>query len=155
MAKQKTWTPKLAEIGAGEWYLVDATGIPLGRLASNVAKLLRGKHKPTFTRHLNVGDHVVVVNAERILATGSKVEDKAYLRYSGYPGGLRSRSLRRQMAVDSTFPITNAVRGMLPNNTLGAEQLRRLRVYSGAAHEHAAQSPKAITFNQKGDLELG
>ncbi|HVB77421.1 MAG TPA: 50S ribosomal protein L13 [Candidatus Nitrosotalea sp.] len=155
MSKIKTWTPKAADLEHAEWYLVDATGIPLGRLASCVAKILKGKHKPIYSLHLNTGDHVVVINAARVVATGAKMDDKMYTRYSGYPGGLRSRSLREQMDKDPTFPLQHAVRGMLPNNTLGTSQLKRLRVFAGAEHEHQAQTPRPITFNAKGDIEIG
>ena len=154
MAKFKTWTARKEDL-KGDWYLVDATGVALGRLASSVAKVLKGKHKPTYTPHLNTGDHVIVVNADRVLVTGSKMDDKQYQRYSGYPSGLRTRTLREQRALDPTFPIRNAVRGMLQNNTLGGQMLRRLRVYAGPEHEHAAQAPRRITFNQKGDIEVG
>ena len=139
----------------GDWYVVDATGVALGRLASSVARILKGKHKPTYTPHLNTGDHVIVVNAARVLVTGGKMDGKTYARYSGYPGGLRTRTVREEQARDATFPIYNAVRGMLQRNTLGAEMLKRLRVYAGPAHEHQAQNPRAITFNKKGDIQLG
>ena len=154
MTKFKTWTARKEDL-KGDWYVVDATGIALGRLASNVAKILKGKHKPTYTPHLNTGDHVIVVNADRVLVTGSKLDDKLYQRYSGYPSGLRKRTLRQQRDLDPTFPVRNAVRGMLQNNTLGGQMLRRLRVYAGPEHEHAAQAPRRITFNQKGDIEVG
>ncbi len=154
MSKQKTWTARKEDLH-GDWYVVDATGIALGRLASNVAKLLKGKHKPTYTPHLNTGDHVVVVNASRVLVTGNKIDKKIYTRYSGYPGGLRTRTLRQATEVDPTFPITNAVRGMLQNNTLGGQMLKRLRVFAGPEHEHQAQAPKAITFDDKGDIRIG
>ena len=152
--KQKTWTARKEDLEA-DWYVVDATGLALGRLASNVAKILKGKHKPTYTPHLNTGDHVIVVNAGRVLVTGSKLDGKVYTRYSGYPGGLRTRSLREAQEKDATFPIYNAVRGMLQHNTLGAEMLKRLRVYEGASHEQVAQAPKTITFDEKGDMKLG
>jgi large subunit ribosomal protein L13 len=154
MTKFKTWTARKEDL-KGDWYVVDATGIALGRLASNVAKILKGKHKPTYTPHLNTGDHVIVVNASRVLVTGNKMDDKLYQRYSGYPSGLRKRTLRQQQELDPTFPVRNAVRGMLQNNTLGGQMLRRLRVYAGPEHEHAAQAPRRITFNQKGDIEVG
>ena len=154
MAKQKTWTAKPADLKS-EWFVVDATDQVLGRLASSVAKILKGKHKPTYTPHLNTGDHVIVVNAARVKVTGSKTTTKEYTRYSGYPGGLRRRSLGKAQELDPTFPITNAVRGMLQHNTLGADMLTRLRVYAGADHGHAAQKPKAVTFDQKGDIKVG
>jgi large subunit ribosomal protein L13 len=153
MTKFKTWTARKEDL-KGEWYVVDATGVALGRLASNVAKILKGKHKPTYTPHLNTGDHVIVVNAERVLVTGNKVESKVYTRYSGYPSGLRRRTLRQQRDLDPTFPVQNAVRGMLQNNTLGAQMLKRLRVYAGPNHEHQAQVPQTITFNEKGDMQI-
>jgi len=154
MSKQKTWTAKAADLRS-DWYVVDATDLVLGRLASSVAKILRGKHKPTFTPHLNSGDHVVVINAARVKVTGSKLESKQYTRYTGYPGGLRKRSLQRAQELDPTFPVVNAVRGMLQRNTLGADMLTRLRVYAGADHGHQAQKPKAITFDAKGDIKIG
>ena len=154
MTKQKTWTARKEDLN-GDWYLVDASGIALGRLASSVARLLKGKHKPTYTPHLNTGDHVIVVNAEKVLATGSKLDGKVYTRYSGYPGGLRTRTLRQVQELDPTFPIYNAVKGMLQNNTLGESMLKRLRVYAGPTHQHAAQTPKTITFNEKGDIARG
>jgi large subunit ribosomal protein L13 len=153
MAKFKTWTAKQADLH-GDWYVVDATGIALGRLASNVAKLLKGKHKPTYTPHLNTGDHVIVVNASRVRVTGGKMDTKVYTRYTGYPSGLRRRTLRQQTDRDPTFPIQNAVRGMLQNNTLGGQMLKRLRVYAGPEHEHQAQTPRRITFNEKGDINV-
>src|SRR3989454_9475414 len=111
MAPQlKTYSAKPSELTAS-WYIVDASGQTLGRLASNVAKILKGKHKPTYTPHLNTGDHVIVVNAERVLVTGNKVDSKVYTRYSGYPSGLRRRTLRQQRDLDPTFPVQNAVRG--------------------------------------------
>ena len=154
MSKQKTWTAKTADLKS-DWFVVDATDQVLGRLASSVARLLRGKHKPTFTPHLNTGDHVVVINASKVKVSGAKLTDKIYTRYSGYPGGLRRRSLQRAQELDPTFPITNAVRGMLQRNTLGADMLKRLKVYAGADHGHAAQKPKTITFDERGDIKIG
>jgi large subunit ribosomal protein L13 len=153
VSKFKTWTARKEDL-EGDWYVVDGTGVPLGRLASNVAKLLKGKHKPTYTPHLNTGDHVIVVNASRVLVTGGKLDGKVYTRYTGYPSGLRRRTLRQQQELDPTFPVRNAVRGMLQRNSLGAQMLRRLRVYAGPEHEHAAQSPRRITFNEKGDIQV-
>jgi large subunit ribosomal protein L13 len=154
MSKQKTWTAKAADLKS-DWYVVDATDQILGRLASGVAKVLRGKHKPTFTPHLNTGDHVVVINASKIKVTGAKLGDKMYSRYSGYPGGLRQRSLQKQQELDPTFPLMAAVRGMLQRNTLGADMLTRLRVYAGAEHGHQAQKPKVMSFDAKGDIKVG
>ena len=152
--KQKTWTARKEDL-KGDWYVVDATGVPLGRLASSVARVLKGKHKPTYTPHLNTGDHVIVVNAARVGISGGKLDGKIYTRYSGYPGGLRKRTLREAQELDPTFPITNAVRGMLQNNTLGADMLKRLRVYAGPEHSHEAQQPRPITFDQRGDIQVG
>jgi large subunit ribosomal protein L13 len=151
---QKTWTPRKGDLDA-QWFVVDATGLALGRLASSVARILKGKHKPTYTPHVNTGDHVIVVNAARVRVTGNKLEDKAYTRYTGYPGGLRDRSLREAMVQDPTFPVYNAVRGMLQRNTLGADMLKRLRVYAGADHGQTAQRPTPITFDQRGDIKIG
>lgn len=154
MSKQKTWTAKAADLKS-DWYVVDATDQVLGRLASGVAAVLRGKHKPTFTPHLNSGDHVVVINAAKVKVTGSKMQSKEYTRYTGYPGGLRKRSLEKAQELDPTFPVTTAVRGMLQRNTLGADMLKRLRVYAGPDHGHAAQKPKTLTFDAKGNLKIG
>jgi large subunit ribosomal protein L13 len=154
VSKQKTWTAKTADLKS-DWYVVDATDQVLGRLASGVAAVLRGKHKPTYTPHLNSGDHVVVINASKVKVTGSKLQTKEYTRYTGYPGGLRKRSLQRAQELDPTFPVTNAVRGMLQRNTLGADMLKRLRVYSGSDHGHAAQKPKTLAFDAKGNLKIG
>ena len=152
--KQKTWTARKEDLKA-DWFVVDATGVALGRLASCVARILKGKHKPTYTPHLNTGDHVVVVNAEKVLVTGSKLDGKTYTRYSGYPGGLRTTTLRRVLEKDATFPVQHAVKGMLQRNSLGADMLKRLRVYVGPTHEQQAQQPRAITFNSRGDIDLG
>jgi large subunit ribosomal protein L13 len=154
MSKQKTWTAKAADLKS-DWFVVDATDQVLGRLASGVAAVLRGKHKPTFTPHLNTGDHVVVINAAKVKVTGTKLQTKEYTRYSGYPGGLRRRTLEKAQELDPTFPVTTAVRGMLQRNTLGADMLKRLRVYAGAEHGHAAQKPKVLTFDAKGNLKIG
>lgn len=154
MSKQKTWTAKAADLKS-DWYVVDATDQVLGRLASGVAAILRGKHKPTYTPHLNSGDHVVVINAAKVKVTGTKMQTKEYTRYTGYPGGLRTRTLQKAQELDPTFPITTAVRGMLQRNTLGADMLKRLRVYAGPDHGHAAQKPKTLTFDSKGNLKIG
>ncbi len=154
MSKQKTWTAKAADIKS-DWFVVDATDQVLGRLAAGVARILRGKHKPTFTPHLNSGDHVVVINAAKVKVTGSKLQSKEYTRYTGYPGGLRKRTLQKAQDLDPTFPVTTAVRGMLQRNTLGADMVKRLRVYAGAEHGHAAQKPKQLTFDEKGNLKIG
>ena len=154
MSKQKTWTPKAADLKS-DWFVVDATDQILGRLASGVAAVLRGKHKPTYAPHVNSGDHVVVINASKIKVTGTKLGSKEYTRYTGYPGGLRRRTLSKAQEIDPTFTLTNAVKGMLQHNTLGADMLTRLRVYAGAEHGHQAQKPKALTFDAKGDIKIG
>jgi large subunit ribosomal protein L13 len=120
-----------------------------------VARILRGKHKPTFTPHLNTGDHVVVINAAKVKVTGTKAQTKLYTRYTGYPGGLRTRTLERAQDIDPTFPVMTAVRGMLQRNTLGADMLKRLRVVAGPDHGHQAQKPKAVTFDAKGNMKIG
>ena len=130
-----------------EWFIVDAEGQTLGRLASEIAQIIRGKKKPFFTPHMDMGDFVVVVNAEKVKVTGNKEKDKSYFRHSGYPGGVTQISLRK---VRQDFPeriITNAVKGMLPHNRLGRQLLTHLKVYSGTEHPHVAQLPKTITFN--------
>ncbi len=130
-----------------EWFIVDAEGQTLGRLASEIAQIIRGKKKPFFTPHMDMGDFVVVVNAEKVKVTGNKEKDKTYFRHSGYPGGVTQISLRE---VRQDYPeriITNAVKGMLPHNRLGRQLLTHLKVYSGTDHPHAAQLPKTITFN--------
>ena len=130
-----------------EWFIVDAEGQTLGRLASEIAQIIRGKKKPFFTPHMDMGDFVVVVNAEKVKVTGNKEKDKTYFRHSGYPGGVTQISLRM---VRQDYPeriITNAVKGMLPHNRLGRQLLTHLKVYSGTDHPHSAQLPKTITFN--------
>lgn len=152
MPSQKTYQPSAHEVPSN-WYLVDARGQTLGRLAVNIARLLRGKHRPQFTPHLNTGDHVVVINARDIAVTGRKREQITYDRYSGYPGGRRVRTFDEAMERNPTFPITAAVKGMLQHNTLGADQLKRLRVYAGAEHRHTAQRPVPITFGELGEIK--
>ncbi len=131
-----------------EWVLVDAEGQTLGRLASKVAKLLRGKHKPSFTPHVDCGDNVIVVNAEKIDMTGKKWDEKKYIRYTGYPGGQRIRSAQEEFDIESTRIIEKAVKGMLPKNKLGAQLFRNLRVFEGTEHGHEAQKPKVINLNE-------
>ena len=130
-----------------EWFIVDAEGQTLGRLASEIAQIIRGKKKPFYTPHMDMGDFVVVVNAKKVKVTGNKEKDKSYFRHSGFPGGVTQISLQK---VRQDFPeriITNAVKGMLPHNRLGRQLLTHLKVYSGTEHPHAAQLPKTITFN--------
>ena len=134
----KTYVPKEAEIER-RWYLVDAEGQTLGRLASQIATILRGKHKPIYTAHMDVGDYVVVVNAEKVKVTGNKAGQKAYYRHSGYPGGFRQTQFSVMLSKHPERVIEAAVRGMIPHNTLGKQQLSKLKVYAGPNHPHAAQ----------------
>jgi len=131
-----------------EWVLVDAEGQSLGRLASKVAKLLRGKHKPNFTPHVDCGDNVIVVNSEKISLSGDKWEDKTYLRHTGYPGGQRSLSAKELFGKDPTRLVEKSVKGMLPKNKLGADLFRNLTVVVGTEHKHEAQKPKTINLNE-------
>ena len=130
-----------------KWYVVDAEGKTLGRLAAEVAKILRGKHKPTFTPHADTGDHVIVVNAEKVRVTGKKLLQKEYFRHSGYPGGSRFTTLAMMLGKHPERVIEMAVKGMLPKNKLGAQQYRKLNVYAGAEHPHAAQKPEVLELN--------
>ena len=127
-----------------DWHLIDAQGQTLGRLAVRIALLLRGKHRPSFTPHIDSGDQVVVINAEKIQVTGNKSVGKTYTRYSGYPGGLRSRSLREQLQRRPTEVLRLAVKGMLPRNRLARAQLGKLKIYAGPEHPHAAQAPEPL-----------
>ena len=144
---QKTFTPTPADIERN-WYVVDAEGIPLGRLASEVAQILRGKHKPTFAPHMDMGDYVIVVNAEKIAVTGSKETQKVYYRHSGYPGGLRSETLGKMRIDHPERLVQSAVRGMIPKNRLGRQTLTKLKVYAGPDHPHRAQEPQPLTLTQ-------
>ena len=139
----KTYSPKASEI-VRKWYVVDANGKTLGRLASQIAHILRGKHKPTFAPHLDMGDHVVVVNAEKITVTGRKDEQKVYYRHTGYPGGIRSTTYKEMMEKHPERVLQKAVWGMLPHNSLGRQTYRKLRVYVGPDHRHAAQQPEPL-----------
>src|SRR5256886_11837094 len=141
VSMQKTWNAKPGEIER-RWYVVDAEGKTLGRLATQIADTLRGKTKPQYTPHVDTGDFVVVVNAEKIAVTGNKLDDKMYYRHSGYPGGLRQRPLREQLNRLPTEVLRKAVRGMLPRNRLGRQQLTKLQVYPGPQHPPGAQEPK-------------
>jgi large subunit ribosomal protein L13 len=129
-----------------EWYVVDADGQVLGRLASEVARVLRGKHKPIYSPHLDTGDHVIIINAEKIRLTGRKPENKRYFSHSLYPGGVRWRSLREVQDAHPDRVILRAVRGMLPKNRLGRSLIRKLKVYAGPEHPHVAQAPKALAL---------
>jgi len=127
-----------------EWFVVDASGKTLGRLASKIAQILRGKHKVIYSPHLDVGDYVIVVNADKIAVTGRKMDQKMYYRHTGYPGGLKEINLRDQMQRHPTFAVKAAIKGMLPKNPLGRRMLRKLKVYSGSEHPHQAQQPKVL-----------
>ena len=137
----KTYSAKPGEI-TREWYLADAEGKTLGRLATQIADTLRGKRKPQFTPHVDTGDFVIVVNAEKIHVTGNKLDQKRYYRHSGYPGGLRSRTLREQLDRRPTEVLRVAVKGMLPKNRLARQQITKLKIYAGPDHPHEAQAPK-------------
>lgn len=124
-----------------KWYLIDAEGKTVGRLASEVASILRGKHKPEFTPHIDTGDFVIIINAEKVVFTGKKLQNKIYYRHSLYPGGLKQTSAAQLLATKPERVLFGAIKGMLPHNTLGREQLTKLRVYAGTEHPHAAQNP--------------
>ena len=138
-----TYTAKKSNVEHA-WLVVDAEGKPLGRLASEVAKRLRGKHKPEYTPHVDTGDHVIVLNAEKVAMTGNKREDKVYYRHSGYVGNLKVTPFKKMLAEHPERVIEIAVKGMLPKNSLGREMFRKLRVYAGGDHEHAAQKPQSL-----------
>lgn len=139
----KTYTPKPEDIQR-EWYVVDAKDQTLGRLASQIATILRGKHKPIFSPHVDVGDYIIVINAEKIRVTGKKLDEKIYYRHSGYPGGLKQLTLRQQLDKHPDRVIQTAVRGMLPKNKLGRAMIKKLKVYAGSSHPHEAQQPKVL-----------
>ena len=143
----RTYTPKPGDVER-TWYVIDATDVVLGRLASQVATILRGKHKATFAPHADTGDFVVVVNAAKVALTGTKRDDKRAYRHSGYPGGLRSVALGDLLEKRPERVVEQAVRGMLPKTSLGRAQLRKLKVYGGPEHPHAAQQPQALTLTQ-------
>lgn len=139
----RTLTTKSADI-RHDWFVVDAKGKTLGRLASRIAAILKGKHKPVYSPHLDVGDYVIVINADKIQVTGRKLDQKIYYRHSGYPGGLKAISLRDQLAAHPERVLKAAVRGMLPHNRLGRAMFKKLKVYPGADHPHQAQQPKPL-----------
>lgn len=143
MVLQKTFMAKESEVEK-KWYIIDADGEILGRLASRVANILRGKHKPTYTPHVDSGDFVIVVNAERVRVTGNKELDKVYYRHTGYPGGLKTRTVKEMRERRPERMIELAVKGMLPHNRLGRRQFTKLKVYAGANHPHEAQQPEAL-----------
>lgn len=143
----KTYSAKPNDVTRA-WYVVDAADASLGRLATQIATLLTGKGKPQFTKHIDCGDYVVVVNAQNLKVTGDKTTSKKYYHHSGFPGGLRTRTLGEQMQLDATKVIEHAVRGMLPVNKLRDERLSRLKIYTGAEHKHEAQQPTVISLKE-------
>lgn len=145
---QKTWNAKAGDV-TREWYVVDAEGQTLGRLATRIADTLRGKDKPQYTPHIDTGDFVVVVNAEKIGVTGKKLDEKMYRRHSGYPGGLRERPLREELRRRPTEVLRKAVKGMMPRNRLARAQITKLKIYAGPEHPHEAQAPKPLPLEER------
>lgn len=143
----KTYSAKPSDVSR-KWYVIDASEAPLGRVATQVAALLMGKGKPQFTKHIDCGDFVIIVNAGKLVATGDKLNKKIYYRHSGYPGGLKEATLAEKQAKDPTFAFTRAVRGMLPVNKLRDDRLKRLKVYADAQHQHAAQKPTPVSVKE-------
>lgn len=143
----RTYSPKADEIQR-DWVVIDATDVVLGRLASHTAALLRGKHKPTFAPHMDSGDFVIIINAEKVALTGQKAAQKKAYRHSGYPGGLKATTYSELLEKNPVRAVEKAVRGMLPKNSIGRAQLRKLKVYTGSEHPHAAQQPKQYTLGQ-------
>jgi large subunit ribosomal protein L13 len=146
MKQQKTYSPRPGDADRS-WWLVDATDLPLGRLASEVATILRGKHKPTYAPHMDMGDYVVVINAEKVAVSGTKVTDKKYYRHSGYPGGLTEQSFTELLDKHPDRVIEKAVRGMLPKNRLGRKIGKKLKAYAGPGHPHAGQDPQPLDID--------
>ncbi len=140
---QKTFSIKASQIEK-KWYIVDAEGKILGRLATEIAKILRGKHKPDFTPHMDTGDNIVVINADKVVLTGSKGEDKEYFSHSGYPGGDKFTNIKKMMQKKPTFVVEHAVKGMLPKNRLGRKIFKNLKVYAGNEHPHDSQKPEIL-----------
>ncbi|OIO79582.1 MAG: 50S ribosomal protein L13 [Candidatus Omnitrophica bacterium CG12_big_fil_rev_8_21_14_0_65_43_15] len=147
MAKAKTYIPKKKDIKQ-KWFLVDANGRVLGRLATRIASILRGKHKTIFTPNMDTGDGVIVINAEKIIVTGKKLKVKEYKRFSGYPGGLHTRTLEEMLKTKPEEVIMHAVKGMLPKGPLGRNTIKKLKVYAGDKHEHAAQKPEILKLEE-------
>ncbi len=143
----RTYTPKQADADR-QWHVIDATDVVLGRLAVQAATLLRGKHKPTFAPHVDMGDFVIIINADKVALTGAKAEQKKAYRHSGYPGGLKSVTYTELLAKNPAKAVEKAVRGMIPKTTLGRQQLTKLKVYAGSEHPHAAQKPKPFEIKQ-------
>ncbi len=132
-----------------KWYVVDAQGMVLGRLASQVASRLRGKHKPVYTPHVDTGDHIIIINADKVVLTGRKLDQKKYYHHTGYPGGLRETRYRDLLANKPEFAVYEAIRRMMPKGPLGRKMLKKVRIYRGVEHEHAAQKPEALDLNQE------
>ena len=143
----RTYSPKASDV-QHDWVVIDAADVVLGRLASHAAAILRGKHKATFAPHMDMGDHVIIVNAEKVALTGQKREQKLAYRHSGYPGGLKATSYVEMLEKHPVRTVEKAIRGMLPKNSLGRAQIKKLKVYAGAEHPHAAQQPTPYTFDQ-------
>ena len=143
----KTFVPKTADIDR-KWYVVDAEGLVLGRLASQVANILRGKNKPIFTPNVDTGDYVIIINAEKVVLTGKKLDQKVYYHHSGYAGGLKETKYRRLMAEKPELAVRHAIVGMLPKGPLGRQMAKKLMVYAGAQHEHAAQQPEVLDLKK-------
>jgi large subunit ribosomal protein L13 len=143
----KTYSAKPTDV-TRQWYVVDAREVPLGRMATQVAKLLTGKDKPQFTKHIDCGDYVIVINASQIVTTGKKATDKMYYRHSGFPGGLTETTLTEKLAKEPTYAVEHAIRGMLPVNKLRDGRLARLKVYAGNDHQHEAQKPVTISLKE-------
>lgn len=143
----KTFSAKPTDV-TRQWYVLDASEASLGRVATYAAKLLTGKNKPIYTSHIDCGDYVVIINTDNLKVTGSKLKNKIYYRHSGYPGGIKSRTLKEQMDRDSTTVLTHAIRGMLPTNKLRDVRLMRLKVYTSAQHPHEAQKPVTISLKE-------
>lgn len=144
---QKTYSAKPTEV-TRKWYVIDATDAPVGRIATRIATLLTGKAKPMFTSHIDCGDFVVVINSDKAIFTGDKEESKKYYRHTGYPGGIKDRTVRQQRELDSTALIEKAVYGMVPVNKLRDGRMKRLKVYTGAEHNHAAQKPEVLNMKK-------
>lgn len=142
----KTFTPKKSEIER-EWFVVDAEGLILGRMATEIARILRGKHKPTFAPHMDTGDHVIVINADKVVLTANKLTDKMVYRHTGYPGGLRTRSYGDLLDKKPAETVRRSIVGMLPQNRLGAQMATKLKVYAGAEHPHVAQKPQPLALD--------
>ena len=140
-----TYSPKASEI-TRTWHVVDAEGMVLGRLATEVARLLRGKHKPIFSPHMDTGDHVIIINADKVVLTNDKANTKMVYRHSGYPGGISSQTYAQDMAKKPADAVRRTIRGMLPKNRLGAQQLTKLKVYAGPTHPHQGQNPQTLTI---------